>query len=58
VLVLSVSATPHVLGAAGESWVRFLGGSAGAGILSAAVLLLWVAGPLEAARRLLAARDL
>jgi ABC-type transport system involved in multi-copper enzyme maturation permease subunit len=58
VLVLSVSGTPHVLGAAGESWVRFLGGSAGAGILSAAVLLLWVAGPLEAARRLLAARDL
>jgi Cu-processing system permease protein len=58
VLVLSVSGTPHVLGAAGESWVRFLGGSVGAGLLSAAALLLWVVAPLEAARRLLAARDL
>jgi Cu-processing system permease protein len=58
VLVLSVSGTPHVLGAAGESWIRFLGGSVGAGLLSTAALALWVTAPLEAARRLLAARDL
>lgn len=58
VLVLSVSGTPHVLGAAGESWLRLLGGGVAAGLLSAVALALWVAAPLEAARRLLAARDL
>jgi Cu-processing system permease protein len=58
VLVLSVSGTPHVLGAAGESWVRFLGGSVGAGLLSAVALVLWVALPLAGARRVLSARDL
>jgi Cu-processing system permease protein len=58
VLVLSISGTPHVLGAAGESWVRLLGGSLATGVLSAVALGLWVAAPLEAARRMLAARDL
>jgi Cu-processing system permease protein len=58
VLVLTVSGTPHVLGAAGESWMRLLGGSTAAGVLSAVALALWIAAPLEAARRLLAARDL
>jgi Cu-processing system permease protein len=58
VLILSVSGTPHVLGAAGESWFRLLGGGVPAGLLSAVALVLWVAAPLEAARRLLARRDL
>lgn len=58
VLVLSVSGTPHVLGAAGESWSRLLGGGVPAGLLSAVALVLWVAAPLETARRLLARRDL
>lgn len=58
VFVLSVSGTPQVLGAAGESWIRLLGGPATAGVLSATVLALWVGAPLEAVRRLLAARDL
>lgn len=58
VLVLSVSGTPHVLGAAGESWLRLLGGGLSAGLLSAVALAAWVAGPLEAARRLLLHRDL
>lgn len=58
VLVLSVSGTPHVLGAAGESWVRLFGGPVATGVLSAVALVLWMAAPVEAARRLLAARDL
>jgi Cu-processing system permease protein len=58
VLVLSVSGTPHVLGAAGDSWIRLLGGRMTAGVLSAIAVALWIAAPLEAARRLLAARDL
>jgi hypothetical protein len=53
VLVLSVSGTPHVLGAAGESRARLLGGPVRTGLLSAAALILRVAAPLEAARRLL-----
>jgi hypothetical protein len=38
--------------------MRLLGGSTAAGVLSAVALALWIAAPLEAARRLLAARDL
>jgi Cu-processing system permease protein len=57
VLVLTVSGTPHVLGAAGESWIRLLGGGLGTGLLSALALAFWIVAPLEAARRLLAGRD-
>jgi Cu-processing system permease protein len=58
VLSLSVSGTPYVLGAAAESWHRFLGGPERAMLLSGLVLLLWVAVPLAAARRCLSRRDL
>lgn len=58
VLALTVSGTPHVLGAAGDSWMRFLGGPGAAGALSGAVLLAWLALPLAAARLVLARRDL
>ncbi|MBI2834342.1 MAG: ABC transporter permease subunit [Acidobacteria bacterium] len=58
VLTLSVSGTPYVLGAAGESWQRFLGGSERAILLSIVTLLAWTVLPLEAARRMMARRDL
>ena len=58
VLALSFSGTPHVFGAAGEAWNLFLGGEARAALIAALALLAWVALPLEAARRLLARRDL
>jgi Cu-processing system permease protein len=58
VLTLSVAGTPHIMGAAGEAWTRFLGGAVGVSALSGAALLLWVAAPLEAARRWINRRDL
>ncbi|HEY6929972.1 MAG TPA: ABC transporter permease [Thermoanaerobaculia bacterium] len=58
VLTLSVAGTPHILGAAGEAWSRFLGGAAGAVLFSAAALTAWVAVPLYAARHALERRDL
>jgi Cu-processing system permease protein len=58
VAILSLAGTPHVLGAAGEAWQIFLGGAAPAAIVAFGVLLLWMALPLEVARRLLARKDL
>jgi Cu-processing system permease protein len=58
VLTLSVAGTPHVLGAAGEAWSRFLGGAVSASLLSTAALLVWAAAPLGAARFWLDRRDL
>lgn len=58
VLTLSVAGTPHILGAAGEAWERFLGGPLAAPALSFAALILWIAVPLEAARRGINRRDL
>ncbi len=58
VLTLSLAGTPHLLGAAGESWHRFLGGPEWAAALACAGLALWVAGPLAAARVVIARRDL
>jgi Cu-processing system permease protein len=46
------------LGAAGESWTRFLGGPGRAAGVSAAAIALWTVLPLAAACRLLARRDL
>jgi Cu-processing system permease protein len=57
-LVLAFSGTPHILGAAGESWTRFLGGPAPAIGVSAAALALWTILPLGLAWRTLAGRDL
>lgn len=58
VLALSLSGTPHVLGAAGEAWSRFLGGPIAATLLAAGALLFWIAAPLETARRVTNRRDL
>lgn len=58
VLALSLAGTPHVLGAAGDAWLRFLGGPVPAVGLSVAALAAWVALPLEVARRAIARRDL
>jgi Cu-processing system permease protein len=57
-LVLAFSETPHVLGAAGESWMRFLGGPSAAIGMSVTALALWTVVPLLAAWRALAVRDL
>jgi Cu-processing system permease protein len=56
--VLSWSGAPDVLGAAGESWTRFLGGSSRAIGGSAAAIVVWTLGPLAAAWRVLERRDL
>jgi Cu-processing system permease protein len=57
-LVLAFSGTPHILGAAGDSWMRFLGGPAQAAGMSVGMLVLWALLPLVAAWRALAHRDL
>lgn len=58
VLTLSLAGTPHLLGAAGESWHRFLGGPSWAVIFACSGLSAWIAGPLVAARVAIARRDL
>jgi Cu-processing system permease protein len=58
VLTLSFAGTPHLLGAAGESWHRLLGGPGWAALLACAGLLAWTAVPLAAARVALSRRDL
>jgi Cu-processing system permease protein len=58
VVTLSVAGAPNVLGAAGDAWVRFLGGSMRAAVLAAAGLAAWTAAPLAAAVQLMNRRDL
>jgi Cu-processing system permease protein len=58
ILMLSICGTPHVLGAAGESWMRFLGGGQSAGVIAFVSLLLWTAAPLALAARVANRRDL
>jgi Cu-processing system permease protein len=58
VLTLSTAGTPHLLGAAGDSWHRFLGGPGAATTLACAGLIAWMAAPLAAACRAVARRDL
>jgi Cu-processing system permease protein len=58
VAMLFVSGTANVLGAAGEAWLRFLGGDARAAAITAAALLAWTAAPLVLATQLLTRRDL
>jgi Cu-processing system permease protein len=58
VVMLLVSGTPHVLGAAGESWMRLLGGSVQTAVLAGCALALWMAAPLAAAMRAISVRDL
>jgi Cu-processing system permease protein len=57
VLTLLLAGTPHVLGAAGESWLRALGGPTTASALSAFALLAWIFIPLAVAARIREARD-
>src|SRR5205823_1617894 len=58
VVTLSIAGTPNVLGAAGEAWVRFLGGTTMAAAIAVTALLLWIVAPLVGGIRLIAARDL
>jgi ABC-type transport system involved in multi-copper enzyme maturation permease subunit len=58
VATLSVAGTPNVLGAAGDGWVRFLGGSSEAAAAAAGALIAWMVLPLIAGIRLIRVRDL
>jgi hypothetical protein len=58
VAMLLLSGTPHVLGAAGDAWTRFLGGNVQAAVMAAGALTLWTVVPLAGAVRMLARRDL
>ena len=58
VVTLSVAGTPNVLGAAGDAWVRFLGGPSAAAAAAIAALTLWVTAPLAVGVRLMTTRDL
>lgn len=57
VLTLLLAGTPHVLGAAGESWLRALGGTQSAALLSTAVLAGWILLPLAGALKIQSRRD-
>ncbi len=57
VLTLVLAGTPHVLGAAGESWLRALGGPQAAFGLSTLALLAWILIPLAIAARIHSTRD-
>lgn len=58
VVMLLVSGTANVLGAAGEAWTRFLGGDARAMLAAMVALVLWIALPLAIAAARLRTRDL
>jgi Cu-processing system permease protein len=58
VLMLTHAGTPDVLGAAGDAWNRFLGGSAWATAAGVSALALWTAIPLGVAAVLIRRRDL
>ncbi|MEO5741114.1 MAG: ABC transporter permease [Vicinamibacterales bacterium] len=57
VLTLLLAGTPHVLGAAGESWLRALGGPQAAALLSATTLAAWILVPLGIALKIHSVRD-
>lgn len=57
VLTLLLAGTPHVLGAAGESWLRAFGSPAIASGLSMFALLAWIVVPLAIAVRIHTSRD-
>jgi Cu-processing system permease protein len=58
ILMLSVSGTPHVLGAAGDAWNLFLGGALAAAAAAVGALALWIAVPLGFSRSFIGHRDL
>jgi hypothetical protein len=58
IVALTWAGTPNVLGAAGDSWMRFLGGPAQTAAVATGALLVWTLAPLGAAVHLIRARDL
>jgi ABC-type transport system involved in multi-copper enzyme maturation permease subunit len=58
ILTLSLAGTPHILGVAGESWVRTLGGPVPVVALASFALGAWIVVPLAVAVRVTALRDL
>jgi Cu-processing system permease protein len=58
IVTLAWAGSPNVLGAAGDAWMRFLGGDAGAAACAIAAVALWIAAPLGVGARLIARRDL
>jgi Cu-processing system permease protein len=58
VLALLAGGTPHVLGSAGESWLRALGGSEAAMLIASGALVCWIVIPLAIAARIQLRRDL
>jgi Cu-processing system permease protein len=58
VLTLLFAGTPHILGAAGESWMRTLGGPGPAIALALTALAVWIVAPLAAAVTVSRRRDL
>ncbi|HZR23018.1 MAG TPA: ABC transporter permease [Vicinamibacterales bacterium] len=58
VVMLFASGTASVLGAAGEAWLRFLGGEGRAIVAATVAIAAWIAIPLGVATLALARRDL
>ena len=58
VVALSVAGASNVLGAAGDAWVRFLGGATGAAVAAMVALTVWMIAPLLVGVRLISTRDL
>jgi Cu-processing system permease protein len=58
VATLSVAGTPNVLGAAGDAWIRFLGGTTTATVAAMTALAAWMVAPLAVGVRLMSRRDL
>ena len=58
VVTLSVAGTPNVLGAAGDAWIRFLGGTTAAAVAAVVALAVWMVTPLAVGVRLMNGRDL
>jgi Cu-processing system permease protein len=58
VVTLSVAGTPNVLGAAGDAWIRFLGGTTTATVAAMSALTAWMLAPLAVGVRLMSRRDL
>ena len=58
VVTLLVAGTPNVLGAAGDAWLRFLGGSTVAPMAATVALTTGIAAPLIVGVRLMNRRDL
>lgn len=58
IVVLSIAGTPNVLGAAGDAWVRFLGGPTHMAFAATGALTMWIVMPLAIGARVINLRDL